>query len=335
LLWALLALLLVMCVLVLRPFLSPLLWAAILAYTSWPLYRRMRRLCRGRESIAALVMTSLVLLVIVVPLAWLALLLIDEVARAYQGLMAYRAAGTLVVPPFVHNLPWAGVAIQKAVNRYSADPELIRTLLIDWVQRLHVELLAMASVIGRNVLKLLTMVIAIYFFYRDGDELVREGARVIDRFFARRLARYLEAAGAMLKAALFGLLVTAVAQGALAGIGYAIFGVEAPVLLGVLTAIASIVPVVGTFLVWGSASAWLLATGHVWPALGLLAWGLVVVNPADNILRPLMISTSTRLPFLLVMLGVVGGLAALGLVGLIIGPVVLAVATAVWHEWAD
>jgi predicted PurR-regulated permease PerM len=88
-------------------------------------------------------------------------------------------------------------------------------------------------------------------------------------------------------------------------------------------------------LVWGSASAWLAATGHVWAALGLFAWGVVLVHPADNILRPLLISTSTRLPFLLVMFGVVGGLAAFGLVGLIIGPVVLAIATAVWREWAD
>ena len=160
-------------------------------------------------------------------------------------------------------------------------------------------------------------------------------ARVVERFFARRLDRYLEAAGAMLKAAIFGLLVTAIVQGAIAGVGFAVFGVEAPVLLGVLTAVASIIPVVGTFLIWGSASVWLAATGHAWAALGLCAWGVILVHPADNILRPLLISSSTRLPFLLVMFGVVGGLAAFGLAGLIIGPVVLAIATAVWREWAD
>ena len=138
----------------------------------------------------------------------------------------------------------------------------------------------------------------------------------------------------MLKSAIFGLLVTAIAQGAIAGIGFALFRVEAPVLLGVLTAIASIIPVVGTFLIWGAASAWLAATGHLWLALGLFTWGVLIVHPTDNILRPLLISTSTQLPFLLVMFGVVGGLAAFGLVGLIIGPVVLAIATAVWREWA-
>jgi predicted PurR-regulated permease PerM len=334
-LWILLAILAVICVIVLRPFISPLLWAAFVAYASWPLYRQVRRLCSGRESLAAFVMTALVTLVLVVPFVWLAILLTDEVSRAYQGLMAYRDAGTMGLPPLVRNLPWAGEVMQHAVDRYSADPVLIRTLLIDWAQRLHVELLEMASGIGRNAMKLLTMIVSIFFFYRDGEGVARQAARVIDRFFARRLAHYLETAGAMVKAALLGLLVTAVVQGAIAGIGFALFRVEAPVLLGLLTAVASIIPIVGTFLVWGPASLWLAATGHGWLALGLFMWGLVVVHPSDNILRPLLISTSTQLPFLLVMFGVVGGLAALGLVGLIIGPVVLAVATAVWHEWAD
>ena len=334
-LWALLAVLVVLCAIVLRPFLTPLLWAAIVAYASWPLFRHVRGLCRGRTSVAALLMTALVSIVLVVPLIGLAVLMTDEVARAYQSLVAYRAAGTMVLPAFVRGIPWFGDAIQQSFDRYLADPLLIRNVLMDWAQRLHVELLALASSIGRNAARLFLMLVSIFFFYRDGDEVAGQAARVIDRFFARRLVRYLDAAGTMLRAAIFGLLITAIVQGALAGIGFAVFRVQAPVLLGVLTAIASIIPIVGTFLIWGSASAWLALAGHVWMALGLFLWGVIVVHPADNILRPLLISTSTRLPFLLVMFGVVGGLAAFGLVGLIIGPVVLALATAVWREWAD
>lgn len=333
-LWALLAFLVVICAIVLRPFLTPLLWAAIVAYASWPLYRHVRRLCRGRESVAALLMTALVAFVLIVPLVWLAMQLTDEVARAYQGFLAYRAAGTLALPAFVRGIPWVGDVIQQAFDRYSADPLLIRSLLMDWAQRLHVELLALASGIGRNGIRLVLMIVSIFFLYRDGDAMAGQVARVVERFFAQRLVGYVGAAGAMLKAAIFGLLVTAVVQGAIAGVGFAVFHVEAPVLLGVLTAVASVIPLVGTFLVWGSASAWLATTGHLWAALGLFGWGVVLVHPADNILRPLLISTSTRLPFLLVMFGVVGGLAAFGLVGLIIGPVALAVATAVWREWA-
>jgi predicted PurR-regulated permease PerM len=280
-------------------------------------------------------MTALVSVVVVVPLVILAALLADEVGRAYQGLLAYRAAGTMVLPSFVRGIPWFGDVIQQTFDRYSADPLLIRAVLVDWAQRLHVELLAIASGIGRTGIKLLLMIISIFFLYRDGGALATQVSRVVQRSYGQRLDRYVNAAGAMLKAAIFGLLVTAIVQGAIAGVGFAVFHVEAPALLGVLTAVASIIPILGTFLVWGSASAWLAASGHHWAAVGLFAWGFVLVHPADNILRPLLISTSTRLPFLLVMFGVVGGLAAFGLIGLIVGPVILAIATAVWHEWAD
>lgn len=128
---------------------------------------------------------------------------------------------------------------------------------------------------------------------------------------------------------------TQLVQGAIAGIGYAVVGVDAPVLLGALTALASVVPVVGTFLVWGVVAAALMLTGHAWPGVALLVWGTVLVNPADNLLRPLLISNATQMPFLLVMFGVIGGLAAFGLVGLFVGPVALAVATAVWREWLN
>ena len=138
----------------------------------------------------------------------------------------------------------------------------------------------------------------------------------------------------MARAVVFGILITAIVQGALAGRGYAIFGVEAPVLLGAVTALASIVPIFGTFLIWGSVSAALVLSGHLWPGLGLMAWGIVLVHPADNLIRPLLISNATHMHFLLIMFGVLGGLAAFGLVGLFIGPVALAVANAVWREWS-
>jgi predicted PurR-regulated permease PerM len=107
------------------------------------------------------------------------------------------------------------------------------------------------------------------------------------------------------------------------------------VLLGALTAAASIVPVVGTLLVMAPASLALFATGHLWPALGLIAWGTLLVHPVDNVLRPLLISNATKLPFLLVMFGVLGGLAAFGLIGVFIGPIALALAVAVWREWLE
>jgi predicted PurR-regulated permease PerM len=138
----------------------------------------------------------------------------------------------------------------------------------------------------------------------------------------------------MTRAVLYGLLITAVAQGIIAGIGYWIFGLEAPAVLGALTGLLSTAPLLGTAFIWAPLAAGLLLAGHTWKGLLLLAWGTLLVHPVDNLLRPYLISSVTRVPFLLVMFGALGGLAAFGLVGLFAGPVLLGVASAVWLEWA-
>jgi len=105
--------------------------------------------------------------------------------------------------------------------------------------------------------------------------------------------------------------------------------------LGALTGLLSVVPVLGTAFVWGPIGIELLIAGHVWKGVILLAWGTLLVHPTDNVLRPLLISSAARVPFLLVMLGALGGLAAFGLVGVFVGPVLLGIAVAIWHDWTD
>jgi len=133
---------------------------------------------------------------------------------------------------------------------------------------------------------------------------------------------------------LFGFLTTAVVQGLVAGIGYAILGIQGSVLLGAITAVLSFVPFLGTALVWGSLSTYLLLTSHVVKGVMLLLWGLLLVHPIDNVLRPLLISNATHVPFAVVMFGAIGGIAAWGLIGVFAGPVVLAIGLAIWREWA-
>jgi len=134
------------------------------------------------------------------------------------------------------------------------------------------------------------------------------------------------------RAVVFGLLGTAVAQGAIAAIGFAIFGVPSPVLLGILTALASFVPF-GPTLVWVVAVIGLAIAGQTGAAVGMTVWGLLLVSTVDNVLRPLLISGPTEIPFLLVLFGVLGGLSTLGLLGIFVGPVVLSVAFALLSEF--
>jgi predicted PurR-regulated permease PerM len=323
-----------LCIVVLRPFITPVVWAAIITYASWPAFRRIDRLCRRHPATSAFVMTMLVTIVLVGPMLLLGVLLQHEVSGAYRALIPYRT-GAAELPTFLRSIPGLGDALQEAIDRLARDPAVLRKLVVDWAMNSHDELLGMIGSVGRNVAKLIVALITAFFFYRDGPRLAQQSSDLLDQLFGDRFERYVRAASAMVRAVVFGFLITAVAQGLIAGIGYAVVGANAPVALGALTTLASIVPVVGTGLVWGIVAITLATTGHVWPGIALVAWGTLLVHPVDNVLRPLLISNATKLPFLLVIFGVIGGIAAFGLVGLFIGPVTLAVATAIWREWLN
>jgi predicted PurR-regulated permease PerM len=177
-------------------------------------------------------------------------------------------------------------------------------------------------------------VLSMFFLLRDGPRLLRETTALLEGILGPRIRDYLDAIGSTTQAVVYALILGALAQGAVAGIGYWIFGISAPVLMAALTALIALVPF-GAPLIWCTLSIWLLVTGHIWQGVGLLFWGGVLVSWVDNIVRPLVISSATQMPFLLVVFGVLGGVLAFGLVGLFIGPVLLAVSLAIWREWLE
>ena len=320
--------------LVLSWFIVPALWAAILAYVTWPFYARLRRLLWRNAIGSALVMTLLLTAAFVLPLLWLIALLQGEFTAAYQGITAYLAHGSHRLPDFVLALPWVGDSLQEFVDKFTADPAALRAQLAIWAEQWLGELGDLVGGVGRNAIKLGFALLTIVFVYRDGESLIDQLRRVLRRFLGRRVEGYLGAIGSTTKAVLYGLVLTALAQGLLAGVGYWFAGVRAPVLFGALTALIALMPF-GTPFIWGSLGVWLLLTGKTLEGIGLLLWGTLVVSWVDNLIRPLVISSATQIPFLLVMFGVLGGLAAFGLIGMFVGPVIVAVLMAVWREWLE
>jgi predicted PurR-regulated permease PerM len=150
--------------------------------------------------------------------------------------------------------------------------------------------------VGRNVVELSLTLLTLFFFYRDGETIASQADTVAEGFFGNRLNPYVITAGKMTRAVVYGLLITAITQGVLAGIGYWVFGVTAPVLLGALTGFLSIVPLVGTAIVWVPVGIYLMSTGLLLKGVLMLVWGAVLVYPADNVLRPILISNATRVP---------------------------------------
>ncbi|THF67386.1 AI-2E family transporter [Pseudothauera nasutitermitis] len=319
---------------VLHLFIVPVAWAVIVAYATWPLYQRLRDRVVHHRTASALLMTLLLTAAFVLPALWIAVLLRGELGAAISALVAQIRQGPPTLPDFIRGLPWLGDYLQALIDNVMRDPESIRQQMTGWVSKGADALMALVGDVGRNAAKLGFALITVFFLFRDGENVLRQVRRVLYHFLGARIDGYLAAVGSMTKAVVWGLVATALAQGFVAGLGYWWAGVQAPVLLGAITALIALIPF-GTPFAWGSVAVWLLVRGDMVEGIGLLAWGVLVVSWVDNLVRPLVISNATRIPFLLVMFGVLGGLAAFGLVGLFLGPVILAVLMAVWREWIE
>lgn len=326
--------LLILAVVVLRPFLVPVLWACILVYVTWPLYLRLRARLAGRPNLSALMMTFLLSLVLILPVVWVLLLMRSEAADVYQKLMAQVNQGHVALPPEVRRLPWVGERIGAFFDRINADPAALQAEIRNGSNWLMAHAADLLGGVGRNLAKLGFALLTTFFLYRDGEAFVVQVREVVGQMLGRRADDYVEAMGATTRAVVYGIVLTAGAQGLLSGIGYAVAGVDGAVFLGAVTTLIAMVPF-GTPFAWGSVSIWLLLQGKVAAAIGLALWGTLVVSWIDNVIRPLVISSATRIPFLIVMFGVLGGLTAFGMVGLFVGPVILAVMLAVWREWLE
>lgn len=318
---------------ILRFFLVPVTWAGILVYVTWPLYVRLRRWL-GYETVAAAVMSVLLAMVLILPVIWVLLLTRTELTVAYQKITTQLSQGHIVLAPEVRNVPLLGPELQAFFDRLNADPAAFRAELKSWSDYAMDHVGDLVGGLGRNLAKLGLALFTTFFFYRDGESMVRQVRAVLRQVLNERVDHYLNAMGATTRAVVYGIVLTAIAQGFLAGVGYVVAGVESPVFLGTVTTLIALIPF-GTPFAWGSISIWLFLQGHTLAAIGLATWGTVVVSWVDNIIRPLVISSATRIPFLLVMFGVLGGLAAFGMIGLFMGPVILAVMATVWREWLE
>ena len=316
---------------VLQPFLVPVIWAAILAYVTWPLNAALLRIFGNRRIPVSLFMTLLLSAAIVLPLFSLGVLIKTEALPFYRELGPALTRAQL--PDWLLNLPFVGAKLQQWLAKIAEDPAAIDAAVKNFLEQSSGQLAAVVGGVGRNLTKLVIAMVSLFFMYRDGDEVASQTRHALQRLFGEsRVQHYLDAVGGTVKAVVYGIVLAALAQATLAGLGYWVAGVPAPALLAALTFLVGLVPFAIPFM-WVGASIYLFLNGDTVAAAGLFIWGLTAVSWIDNVVRPLVISGAAQIPFLLVLFGVLGGLVAFGLVGLFIGPVVLAVILAVWREW--
>ena len=329
------ALLLLGCVLVLRPFFGAILFAGILVLSTWPAFAGLRERWNGRGWLAALTLVLFMVIALAVPIALAAQSLIVHSAGAVEAVRGYIDRGGIQLPSFLRELPLVGTSLNDYWTRVLGNREELVALakrLADPAQRTFV---ALGGVVGEGLVQMLLALFIAYFFYRDGD---RARSLIVESM--TRLAG--PAQGAVLiataqgaiKGVVYGLLGTAFAQAGVALLGFLIAGVPGAFVLAALTFLLSLVPM-GPVLAWGGAAAYLYAQDEVGWSIFMIVYGIAVISSVDNFLKPILMSRAGNLSMLLVVLGVFGGAVAFGFMGLFVGPALLAVAWNLAKAWLD
>ena len=318
---------------VMAPFISALLWGAILAFASWPLMRLLTRALGGRETLAASLLTTAWILIVALPLVWLGFNLADHIRDATAFVRDVQVDGLPDAPAWLGGIPvvgerlvswWQSLDQQGAALLASVKPHLGQ--VGNW-------LLARSAQIGSGVLELSLSLVFVFFFYRDGPRLSAFVLRLLHRLMGDRAEYYLELVAGTVQRVVNGVIGTAAAQGVLALIGFLIAGVPGAIVLGLVTFMLSLIPM-GPPLAWIPATGWLVWKGEYGMAVFLGAWGTFIISGVDNVLKPYLISRGGNLPLVIVLLGVFGGLIAFGFIGLFIGPTLLAVGYSLLLDWS-
>ncbi|MCU1734766.1 MULTISPECIES: AI-2E family transporter [unclassified Pseudomonas] len=318
---------------VMAPFISALLWGAILAFASWPLMRLVTRLCGGRETLAASLLTCLWLLLVALPLVWLGFNLADHVRDATTFIRDVQVDGLPDAPAWLGGVPFVGERLVRFWDTMDQQGAAMLATVKPYLGQVGNWLLARSAQIGSGILELILSLVFVFFFYRDGPRLAAFVLRLLERLIGERADYYLGLVAGTVQRVVNGVIGTAAAQGLLALIGFLIAGVPGALVLGLVTFMLSLIPM-GPPLAWIPATAWLAWKGDYSMAVFLGIWGTFVISGVDNVLKPYLISRGGDLPLVIVLLGVFGGLLAFGFIGLFIGPTLLAVAYSLLLDWS-
>jgi len=317
---------------ILLPFLFALAWATMIVIATWPILLKVQQGAGGRRWVAVIVMTILALAAFVVPLLAAVGALFDAATNSPAVLRDLVARGLGPPPAWVASLPVVGVRIaDKWAALASAGPEALVETLRPYAHSVTSSVLALTGSIGTMLIQMLLTIGLSAILYSSGETAAGGVLAFAHRIGGTRAEDTVQLAAKAVRSVALGVLVTALVQSALAGLGLWICGVPHP---GLFTAIAFVLAVaqLGPVLVLAPAVFWLYWSGNPGWATALLIWSLPVIA-LDNVLRPILIRRGVELPMLLIISGVIGGLIAFGVIGLFVGPVVLAASYTLLRAW--
>ena len=330
--WGILLLLLLGCLLVLWPFVTALLWAAVLSFSTWPLYRRLLGWLGGRRSLAASLVSLGMILVVLLPFVVAGLTLADNVTELKTAVQRMIEQGPPAPPAWLGKVPLVGQYATEQWQNLAADSAGFLRGARRYIEPVAAGLLRAGLNLGAGLLQLALSILITFFLLRNGPLVAENLNASIGRIAGDRGKHLLQVAGNTVRGVVYGILGTAMVQAMMAGLGFLIAGVPGAALLALLTFFLSVVPV-GPPMVWLPAALWLFHQGRTGWGIFMLIWG-VGVSTVDNFVKPWLISQGSDLPFILILFGVLGGALAFGFIGVFLGPTLLAVGYRLVKEWA-
>jgi predicted PurR-regulated permease PerM len=258
--------------------------------------------------------------------------LADNVQELKGATKRWMESGPLEPPQWLEKTPVVGERAADYWRSLAADTAKLRAEAQPLIDKGSTWLLKAGLSLSRGLLELALSIFVAFFLFRDGVSLAERLTIAVEGIAGEAGGHLLTVAGKTIRGVVYGILGTALAQAVMGGIGFLIAGIPGAALLALLTFFASIVPVLGTALVWLPASLWLFHQGSSGWGIFMLIWGLGVAN-LDNIVKPWLISQGSNMPFILIFFGVVGGALAFGFIGVFLGPTLLAVGFKVVEEW--
>lgn len=336
---ALLWLLLIVSVLfavVLFPLSGAVSWAVFMAIVFSPLQDRSVKMLRGRGGWAAFGTLMVIIVSVLLPTALLIASVTQEASAFYER---FKTGDIQLSQYFQQGIDALPSWVRAALERFGlADLAEVQRRLVDTLGKSSQAITSRAFSIGQNTLEfvvnLFVMLYLLFFLLRDGKELSAQAARALP-LEPKHTRRLLQQFATVVRATVKGNVVVALVQGTLGGLAFWFLDISGPLLWGALMALLSLLPAVGAAMVWGPVAIYLLSTGSLGSGVGLAVWGVLVIGLVDNVLRPILVGKETRMPDYLVLIATLGGLAAFGLNGFVIGPVIAAIFIATWAIFVE
>lgn len=319
------------CVYVLTPFLTAIFLAVTLCVSTWPMFQRVTRRVGGRSSVAALLMTLMTACLLVLPLLSLVSNLTDDVTRLTAAARFAIQQG-LPPPSWLGRVPLVGEEAARIWLQAAEQGRGLWPALAPYAAPVRAWALHQGATLVSGTLQVVIAIVLAFFLYRDGASVESRLDWAMGRLGGWRARHVLQSAGSTIKSVVLGVLGTALVQGILLGFSFWLAGVPGAIVLGGIGVVLTLVPT-GLLLLWLPAGLWLFSDGHTGWAVFIMAWNGLLVGNLDNVLRPYIISRGVQMPMVLIFLGVLGGLLTFGIIGVVLGPVLLAVAHTLFQDW--